>query len=90
MARVVVIDDDEGIRSSIRATLQADGCEVVAVGDGESGLAAARSVDPDLIILDLGLPDMEGYDVLRALRGEGREWKPLWFCCLPRTTWRPR
>ena len=73
MARVVVIDDDEGIRSSIRATLQADGCEVVAVGDGESGLAAARSVDPDLIILDLGLPDMEGYDVLRALRGEGRE-----------------
>jgi two-component system cell cycle response regulator len=73
MARVVVIDGDEGVRSSIRATLQADGCEVVAVGDGAGGLAAARSAEPDLILLDLGLPDVDGYDLLRALREEGRE-----------------
>lgn len=73
MARVIVIDDDEGTRSSIRATLQADGCDVVSIGDGTGGLAAARSAEPDLIILDLSLPDVDGYDVLRALREEGRE-----------------
>jgi len=71
--RVVVIDDDESVRSVIQTTLQREGCDVVAAGDGEGGLAAVRSSGADLIILDLGLPDLDGYAVLQALREKGRE-----------------
>ncbi len=72
MARVVVVDDDESIRVSVRAALQGEGCEVLDAGDGASGLEAVRVSDPDLIILDLGLPDMDGFDFLRALQKDGQ------------------
>ena len=70
MARVVIVDDDEGIRVSVKAALQMEGFEVIGAGDGASGLEEVRASAPDLVILDLGLPDMEGFDFLRTLQEE--------------------
>ena len=67
MARVVVIDQDEHTQSSIQATLQTDGMDVVTAGDGERGKKITQSKDHDLVILDPHLPDEDGYEVLSTL-----------------------
>ena len=64
MSRILVIDDEEGMRSFIRKGLQAEGHAVQEAADGPSGLAAALTGDNDLVILDLGLPKLDGTDVL--------------------------
>lgn len=64
MSRILVIDDEEGMRSFIRTGLQAEGHAVQEAADGPSGLAAALTGDNDLVILDLGLPKLDGTDVL--------------------------
>jgi two-component system KDP operon response regulator KdpE len=66
--RVLVVDDDATLRSTLRIALQAGGHEVVLVGDGRSALQALREDGPDLVLLDLGLPDVGGVEVLRRLR----------------------
>jgi DNA-binding response OmpR family regulator len=65
---VVVIDRDEEVRSSLRATLQEAGFEVHCAATGESGVALVRAKQPDTVTLDLVLPDTDGYDVLRRIR----------------------
>lgn len=65
---VLVIDDDPNIRGAIRDALADDVGRVLEAGSGASGLASAEGQRPDLIVLDLGLPDMDGIDVARALR----------------------
>jgi two-component system response regulator EvgA len=72
MNRILIVDDNAGFRLQARAMLQADGFEVIGESeDGTSGLAAARSLRPDLVLLDIGLPDVEGFDVARALAVDG-------------------
>jgi two-component system KDP operon response regulator KdpE len=65
---VLLIEDESEIRRFLRATLVAEGYEVAEADSGESGLKLAARQPPDLVILDLGLPDLDGQEVLRRLR----------------------
>jgi len=65
---VLVIDDETPIRSIVRAAVEADGGTVYEAATGASGLALARSERPQLIVLDLGLPDVDGLVVCRSIR----------------------
>ena len=67
-ARVLVIDDESQIRRFLDIALRAEGYRVLQAGTAEEGLALAATQTPDLVILDLGLPDREGHDVLAELR----------------------
>jgi len=69
MTRVLVIDDEGPILRALRINLTARKYEVVTAEDGASGLAAMARVRPDVLILDLGLPDMDGADVIKGIRG---------------------
>lgn len=71
--RVLVIDDEPQIRKFLDISLRAQGYVVLLAEDGRSGLDALATRGADLVILDLGLPDMDGHDVLRALR----EWSKV-------------
>src|SRR5437879_5786924 len=66
---VVLIEDDAHIRRFVRASLEADGMTVFDAPTGREGLVAAATRRPDLVIVDLGLPDIDGLDVIRELRG---------------------
>ena len=67
---ILVIEDDPGIARIIRLYLERDGHTVSTASDGEGGLSAARADNPDLIVLDLMLPRLDGMSVCRALREE--------------------
>jgi two-component system KDP operon response regulator KdpE len=67
-ARVLVVDDEPQIRRVLRPSLTASGYEVREAATGREALSAISDQSPDLIILDLGLPDMDGKEVLRRLR----------------------
>lgn len=66
--RAVVVEDDADIRDLIVHTLQEQGFEVTAVGDGRAGVEAVSDHAPDLVTLDLGLPEMDGIEVCRRIR----------------------
>ncbi len=70
--RVLVVDDDETIRRTLRINLRARGYEVEVVGSGRDALSTLEDAPPDLVILDLGLPDVDGVEVLRRLRRTSR------------------
>jgi two-component system KDP operon response regulator KdpE len=65
---VVVIDDEVQLRRLLRVTLEANGYQVFEAADGKRGLEEVVARHPDVVVLDLGLPDMEGVDVLMRLR----------------------
>lgn len=69
--RILIIEDDEGIVRVLRRALTYEGYQVEAALDGEGGLALAREWRPDLIILDLMLPGMDGLEVTQRMRTEG-------------------
>lgn len=70
-ARILVIEDEANIRLGIEINLKANGYQVLSASDGLSGLKLARTSAPNLVILDLRLPGMHGFDVLKALRKDG-------------------
>jgi DNA-binding response OmpR family regulator len=70
MSKVLVVDDDPGIVKVVRAYLEQDGIQVVVAYDGKKAMQIARHEKPDLVVLDLMLPEMDGWDVCRALRKE--------------------
>jgi DNA-binding response OmpR family regulator len=72
MARVLIIEDSADLAAGLRYNLELEGYEVVTAEDGQEGLRLARETDPDLLILDLMLPGIDGYQVLQTLRAEGR------------------
>jgi two-component system, OmpR family, KDP operon response regulator KdpE len=69
VTRVLVIDDEAPILQALRINLTARQYEVSTAADGASGLAAMARDRPDVLILDLGLPDMDGTEVIRGVRG---------------------
>jgi len=70
-ARVLVVEDDDAIAQVLRRSLQLDGYEVSLAGDGLSALDQAQGFAPDLVVLDLGLPRLDGIEVARRLREAG-------------------
>jgi two-component system response regulator MprA len=70
-ARVLVVEDDEEIVQVLQRSLRLEGYEVRASLDGETALSDAESFSPDLVVLDLGLPLVDGIDVARRLREKG-------------------
>lgn len=70
METLLFIEDDDGIRLALSMALEDEGYSVREAADGRAGLAAFRESPPDLVLLDLRLPDMSGFDVCRALRAE--------------------
>lgn len=70
--RVLVVDDEVQIRRFLRLTLEANGYRVYEAANGNDALQEAARLRPDLVILDLGLPDMDGLETLNRLR----EWSP--------------
>lgn len=71
MSRIVVIEDDLAILRGVRDNLAYDGYEVLTATDGEEGYRLIREEAPDLVILDLMLPRLNGYEVCRRVRAEG-------------------
>jgi two-component system KDP operon response regulator KdpE len=72
VTRILIVEDEPGLRRALTINLRARKFEVVAAADGATALAAAASDPPDLVILDLGLPDMDGTEVIEGLRGWSR------------------
>lgn len=70
--RLLLIEDDAVVRLGLKHQLEADGYRVDQAADGEDGLFQAREYPLDLVIVDLGLPKMNGMSVVQALRSEGR------------------
>ena len=68
VALIFCVEDDAGIRHYLQSTLSNAGYDTVAVGDGRSALALAASHCPDCVLLDLGLPDMDGIGIIQSIR----------------------
>lgn len=66
--RILLIEDDPQIRRFLRASLEIHGYELIEAETGNEGLVLVASQAPDVVILDLGLPDLEGIEVIRCLR----------------------
>jgi DNA-binding NarL/FixJ family response regulator len=72
MSTILIIDDDPRFRTQARDLLEADGFNVIGEAvDGASGLEAVEALRPDFVLLDIGLPDVEGFEVARTLAIDG-------------------
>jgi two-component system response regulator MprA len=69
--RILIVDDDRALRDALRRALVLGGYETVPVEDGETALAEVARSEPDAVVLDIGLPDIDGLEVCRRLRGAG-------------------
>jgi two-component system response regulator MprA len=69
--KILVVDDDRGLRDVLRRSLQLSGYDVELAGSGGDALAQLSAKNPDAVILDIGLPDIDGLEVCRLLRREG-------------------
>ncbi|MES3033511.1 MAG: response regulator [Gemmatimonadota bacterium] len=68
--RVLVIDDNADIRESVATVISLLGHDVLTASDGEEGVRAGRELQPDLVLMDVGLPGLSGYDVAQLMRAE--------------------
>ena len=68
--KILIAEDSSTVRRVVAARLIADGYEVIEAVDGEEALALARSGHPDLLVLDKVMPKLDGFEVVRALRGD--------------------
>lgn len=73
MTRVLVVEDDNDIVEPLTRMLQAEGYSVAHVGDGATAITRITQTNPDMVILDLGLPEVDGLDVCRAVRDRGSD-----------------
>jgi two-component system KDP operon response regulator KdpE len=69
--RVLVVDDEPAIRRFLRASLGAQGYQVTEASNGKAALDLFRRDSPDVLVLDLGLPDLDGFEIIRQLRAAG-------------------
>lgn len=68
--KVLVVEDDPTVQEVLSTLLRFDGCEVQVVGNGEDGLEAAADERPDVVLLDVMMPGMSGFEVCRKLKAE--------------------
>lgn len=68
MAKILVVDDSQTVREMIRARLEANGFDVITAADGQEAISKTTGLAPDLIIMDIVMPVMDGYTALRELR----------------------
>ena len=71
MAKILIVDDSGFSRNVSKRALQAEGFEVLTAADGRQGLSAIEANDPDVVLLDLLMPVLDGFEVLRALQERG-------------------
>ena len=71
MSRILVIEDDPAILRGLNETLKRESYEVLTAADGEAGYRLVREKNPDLVILDLMLPKLSGYEICRKMRSDG-------------------
>lgn len=77
MTKILVVEDDDNLRELVSARLEKNGYEVKTAADGYLAVSMARSFVPDLVILDLMIPRMDGYTVCRLLRASGLSDLPI-------------
>jgi DNA-binding response OmpR family regulator len=77
MAKILLVDDETQLVAMVQMRLEANGYEVITANDGEEGLAKAKSEKPDLIMLDVMMPKMDGYKVCGLLKNDTR------YCKIP-------
>ncbi len=70
-ARILLIEDAEDVITLVTHILHDEGYTLVTAADGEAGLGAVRTMQPDVILLDMSLPRLSGWDVIRQVRAEG-------------------
>ena len=75
--RLLLVDDEDNLRSMLEAALRHSGFEVHPVANGRDAIDAASQLDPDLIVLDVGLPGRDGFDVIDELRRDRARSTPL-------------
>ena len=73
MARLLIIDDDAHLRESLAEVLELEGFECAQAGTAHSGIEAAKKVDPDVVIMDIQLPDSSGFQICQTLRKRSRQ-----------------
>jgi two-component system, OmpR family, response regulator len=69
--RLLLVDDEDNLRSMLEAALRHNGFDVASVASGREALAAVGAAEPDLVVLDVMLPDLDGFEVCRRLRADG-------------------
>jgi two-component system, cell cycle response regulator DivK len=72
MKRILIVEDNEMNRDALSRRLSRRGYEVLMASDGQQGLAAAHAQTPDLILMDLGLPEIDGWECTRRLKSDAR------------------
>ena len=72
-ARILVVDDESAITDLLAMALRYEGCEVRSASTGHTAVRVAKEFDPDVVVLDVMLPDLDGLEVLRRLRGRGTD-----------------
>ena len=70
MPKILLVEDNEASRDALARRLERRNCEVVLAGDGHEAVALAREVQPDLILMDLGMPGMDGWDATAHLKAD--------------------
>ena len=78
-AKLLVVDDEPNIRELLSTSLRFAGFDVIAAANGRDALTAAESEQPDLAVMDVMLPDMDGFTVTRKLRAAGRHFPVLFL-----------
>src|SRR6476661_9337115 len=73
MTRVLVIEDNANLAFGLTRSLESEGYEVESAEDGVRGFELAKTCNPDLVVLDLMLPGMDGYSILKKLRADGKD-----------------
>src|ERR1700694_1945083 len=70
MPRILLIEDNDEIRDSLSRRLKRRGYDVVTAGDGEQGLAMAKSETPSLVLMDMNMPVMDGWEAARSIKAD--------------------
>ena len=83
LGRVLVIDDDKNTSELLRLFLEKEGFGVIMAYDGEEGLIKFNALKPDIILLDIMLPGIDGWQVCREIRKKSNPARPWRSCCWP-------